>query len=64
MNANWDGEAFDRAYEERKQSELDSLRERRRKRAQHRRNIANCNMLLIGEGITLVVLIVALILNW
>lgn len=61
---NWSDDAFDKAYDERKADELEALRKRRIERARHRRVIARCNLLLVCEGITLVILIVALILNW
>lgn len=61
---NWSDEAFDKAYDEKRADELEALRKRRIERAKHRKVIARCNLLLVCEGVTLVVLVIALILNW
>lgn len=61
---NWSDEAFDKAYDKKRADELEALRKRRIERAKHRKVIARCNLLLVCEGVTLVVLVIALILNW
>ncbi|MGN0164967.1 MAG: hypothetical protein ACI39R_02190 [Lachnospiraceae bacterium] len=64
MDVQWSDEAFDRDYDEKKSKELKERKKRREELARHRRVIAKCNLLLICEGVTLLVLIIALILNW
>lgn len=64
MNSGWSEEAFEEEYEARKQAETTSLKKRRQELTRHRNLIAKCNILLVCEGVTLIVLIIALILNW
>ncbi len=64
MSAGWNDEEFDRAYDESKADELSAIRRRRAEKARHRRIIARCNLLLVCESVTLVLLVIALILNW
>ncbi|MCR4841387.1 MAG: hypothetical protein K5848_07610 [Lachnospiraceae bacterium] len=44
--------------------ERDRKREIRKKKEQHRRVIVRCNFLILGESITLVMLVIALILQY